>query len=69
MGSRIVHSLWLIAVDPHRGGSISLRPLEALNELALTVVAVMVLFAVVNVTIFNDHSVLLTSLDWIGMHL
>src|SRR5207302_3199181 len=26
MGSRIVHSLWLIEVDPHRGGSISLRP-------------------------------------------
>src|SRR5512145_1889197 len=26
MGSRILHSLWLIAVDPHRGGSISLRP-------------------------------------------
>jgi arginine N-succinyltransferase len=27
MGSRIVNSLWLIEVDPHRGGSISLRPL------------------------------------------
>jgi hypothetical protein len=27
MGSRIVNSLWLIAVDPHRGGSISLRPI------------------------------------------
>src|SRR5712691_2695436 len=26
MGSRIVNSLWLIEVDPHRGGSISLRP-------------------------------------------
>src|SRR5215831_7393104 len=26
MGSRIVHSLWLIEVDPHRSGSISLRP-------------------------------------------
>ncbi len=26
MGSRIVNALWLIAVDPHRGGSISLRP-------------------------------------------
>src|SRR5678815_4315161 len=26
MGSRIVNSLWLITVDPHRGGSISLRP-------------------------------------------
>src|SRR5262249_27804376 len=27
MGSRIVHALWLIEVDPHRSGSISLRPL------------------------------------------
>jgi len=27
MGARILHSLWLIEVDPHRGGSISLRPL------------------------------------------
>src|SRR5882724_8151559 len=26
MGARILHSLWLIEVDPHRGGSISLRP-------------------------------------------
>jgi hypothetical protein len=26
MGVRILHSLWLIEVDPHRGGSISLRP-------------------------------------------
>jgi hypothetical protein len=26
IGSLIVNSLWLIAVDPHRGGSISLRP-------------------------------------------
>ncbi len=26
MGSRIVNALWLIEVDPHRGGSISLRP-------------------------------------------
>jgi integrase len=26
MSSLIVNSLWLIAVDPHRGGSISLRP-------------------------------------------
>ena len=26
IGSRIVNSLWLIAVGPHRGGSISLRP-------------------------------------------
>src|SRR6266478_4043637 len=26
MGSRIVNSLWLIEVDPHGGGSISLRP-------------------------------------------
>jgi len=26
MRSLIVNSLWLIAVDPHRGGSISLRP-------------------------------------------
>ncbi len=26
MGLLIVNSLWLIAVDPHRGGSISLRP-------------------------------------------
>jgi len=26
MGSRIWNSLWLMAVDPHRGGSISLRP-------------------------------------------
>src|SRR5262245_49386106 len=24
MGARIVHSLWLIEADPHRGGSISL---------------------------------------------
>src|SRR5215467_6302117 len=28
MGSRIVNSLWLIEVDPHRGGSISLRPVR-----------------------------------------
>ena len=27
MSSLILNSLWLIAVDPHRGGSISLRPL------------------------------------------
>jgi hypothetical protein len=26
MSSLLVNSLWLIAVDPHRGGSISLRP-------------------------------------------
>jgi hypothetical protein len=26
MGSRIVNPLWFIEVDPHRGGSISLRP-------------------------------------------
>src|SRR5215510_7764557 len=26
IGSRIVLSLWLIEVDPHRGGNISLRP-------------------------------------------
>src|SRR5215831_16889589 len=26
MGSLLCNSLWLIAVDPHRGGSISLRP-------------------------------------------
>src|SRR5215472_14117825 len=26
IGSLIVNSLWLIAVDPHRGGSISLLP-------------------------------------------
>src|SRR5215510_11092132 len=26
MGARIVHSLWLIEADPHRGGSISLMP-------------------------------------------
>jgi len=26
MGSLRWNSLWLIAVDPHRGGSISLRP-------------------------------------------
>src|SRR5947207_4165569 len=26
VGSLIVNSLWLIEVDPHRGGSISLRP-------------------------------------------
>src|SRR6516162_9285288 len=29
MGSLLRNSLWLIAVDPHRGGSISLRPLAA----------------------------------------
>ena len=29
MGSRIVNSLWLIEVDPHRSGSISLRPVAA----------------------------------------
>jgi len=28
MGSGIVHSLWLIEVDPHRGRSISLRPTQ-----------------------------------------
>ena len=28
MGSLIWNALWLIAVDPHRGGSISLRPIE-----------------------------------------
>src|SRR2546427_4632299 len=28
MGSRIVNSLWLIAVDPHRGGSLLLQPLH-----------------------------------------
>src|SRR6266511_5761615 len=28
MSSLIVNSLWLIAVDPHRGGSISLRPID-----------------------------------------
>src|SRR5262245_12544402 len=28
IGSLIVNSLWLIAVDPHRGGFILLRPLE-----------------------------------------
>jgi len=27
MGSLLWNSLWLIAADPHRGGSISLRPL------------------------------------------
>ena len=27
MGSLLWNSLWLIAVDPHRGGSISLRPM------------------------------------------
>jgi hypothetical protein len=32
MGSRIVNSLWLIEVDPHRGGSISLRPILAIKE-------------------------------------
>ena len=26
MGALVLHSLWLIAADPHRGGSISLRP-------------------------------------------
>src|SRR5215510_13773609 len=31
-GSRIVNSLWLIAVDPHRGGSISLRPVNTLCQ-------------------------------------
>src|SRR5207245_1688774 len=30
MGARILHSLWLIEVDPHRGGSISLRPVMGL---------------------------------------
>src|SRR5438132_3213545 len=30
MGSLILNSLWLIAVDPHRGGSISLRPFDAI---------------------------------------
>src|SRR6266705_6464892 len=30
MSSLIVNSLWLIAVDPHRGGSISLRPNDVL---------------------------------------
>jgi hypothetical protein len=52
--------------------------LAALDELAAAVVAMMVLFAVVNVTIFlvlgglasrtyvsNNHSVLLTSIEWI----
>src|SRR6516165_2296625 len=29
MGSLLRNSLWLIAVDPHRGGSISLRPFAA----------------------------------------
>jgi hypothetical protein len=51
--------------------------LEALNELAPTVVAVMILFAVVNVSVFlklggltpwtdvsDDHGVLLTSAGW-----
>ena len=51
--------------------------LEALDELASTVVAVMILFAVVNVTIFlilgglapwthvsDDHGLLLTSAGW-----
>src|SRR6266702_8212566 len=28
MGSRIVNALWLIAVVSHRGGSISLRPVD-----------------------------------------
>src|SRR5215468_736498 len=28
MGARIVHSLWLIEADPHRGGSISLMPVK-----------------------------------------
>jgi hypothetical protein len=28
MGSLIWNSLWLITVDPHRGGSISLRPIK-----------------------------------------
>src|SRR6266508_3970969 len=28
MRSLILNSLWLIAVDPHRGGSISLRPVQ-----------------------------------------
>jgi hypothetical protein len=52
--------------------------LAALDELASTVVAMMVLFAIVNVTIFfafgglalrthvsNDHDWLLTSIGWI----
>src|SRR5215813_12059053 len=29
IGSLIMNSLWLIAVNPHRGGSISLRPITA----------------------------------------
>src|SRR2546426_2927853 len=33
MGSRIVNSLWLIEVDPHKGGSISLRP-DAMRALS-----------------------------------
>src|SRR5262245_56513476 len=32
MSSLIVNSLWLIAVDPHRGGSISLRPFAGIIE-------------------------------------
>src|SRR5215475_8064013 len=35
MGARIVHSLWLIEADPHRGGSISLMPLGGLGLLGL----------------------------------
>src|SRR5215510_5768494 len=30
MGARIVHSLWLIEADPHRGGSLSLMPARML---------------------------------------
>src|SRR5215813_911143 len=33
MGARIVHSLWLIEADPHRGGSISLMPWHVLARL------------------------------------
>jgi hypothetical protein len=31
LGARLWNSLWLIAVDPHRGGSISLRPASVLD--------------------------------------
>src|SRR5262249_53760250 len=39
IGSLIVNSLWLIAVDPHRGGSISLLPDSAFFQNRKTPIA------------------------------